>query len=303
MKLSVITDEIDADLETAVAVMSEFGIKAAELRQLWDKNIVDAPREYWERARDILVKNGMYVVGIASPFLKCDLPGDIGDEPGGRMHNAQVRGMDEQAGVLARAIDAAHYFDTNLVRVFSFWRRGPLTDAKLDIIVNAFRQPAAIAASKGIVLGIENEGACYIGTGEELARLLDRIASYSTTPSPFQGEGRGGVSSVRAIWDPGNALLDGEVPYPHGYQSLRRHIQHVHIKDYTIRDGYRNPKWAIVGDGDVDYRGMISALASSGYDGYLSLETHYDGPGAPADASRECLTRLRDLVDQIPQPV
>jgi len=276
MEVSVITDEIDSDLERAVAVMSECGVRAAELRQIWDKNIVDAPRDYWERAREILARQNIKVVGIASPFYKCDLPG-VDGEPTGRMHNAEVRGMDEQAQVLDRAIEAAQFFDTNLVRVFTFWRRGKLTPDVEEAIVDAFRLPASIASSAGIVLGIENEGACYIGTGEQLRNIVRRISA----------------DSVRGIWDPGNALLDGEEPFPRGYNAARDVIAHVHVKDYTMSTG--SPRWAVVGEGDVDYRGQIDALRKTGYDGYLSLETHYDGDGSKADASRLCLQRLIDM--------
>jgi len=276
MEVSVITDEIDNDLERAAAVMVECGVRVAELRQIWDKNIVDAPREYWERARDIFARQDIRVAGIASPFFKCDLPGDTSSAPAGRMHSAQVRGLDEQTQVLDRAIEAAHFFDTKLVRVFSFWRRGSLTQEVEDTIVDSFREPAATAAGAGIVLGIENEGACYIGTGEQLASVLKRIDS----------------EAVRAIWDPGNALLDGDEPYPRGYNAVRDFIAHVHVKDYKMPAGQGSPQWAVVGEGDIDYTGQVRALKESGYDGYLSLETHYDGNGSKEAACRLCLERL-----------
>ena len=280
MKVSVITDEIDCDLERAVAVMSDCGIRAAELRQIWDKNIVDAPREYWKRAKDILARQGMVVVGIASPFYKCDLPGDTAKVPPGRLHNAEVRGWDEQADVLGRAIDAAHFFDTNLVRVFSFWRRDGLTSEVEDAIVDAFREPSATATNAGIVLGIENEGACYLGTGKQLGRVLQKIGS----------------DSVKAIWDPGNAFLDGDQPYPDGYNAVKKFIAHVHVKDYRMSAGQSPHEWAVVGEGDVDYPGQVGALKKAGYDGYLSLETHYDGLGSKEAASRLCLQKLINLV-------
>ena len=44
LKLAVITDEIDSDLGHALDVMAEYGVQGAELRQLWDKNIAEAPR-------------------------------------------------------------------------------------------------------------------------------------------------------------------------------------------------------------------------------------------------------------------
>ncbi|MCW3058684.1 MAG: Sugar phosphate isomerase/epimerase [Capsulimonas sp.] len=280
MEVAVITDEIDSDPERAAAVMSDCGVRVAELRQIWDKNIVDAPVKYWRRAKDIFARQGITVAGIASPFYKCDLPGDPSHTPAGRLHNAEVRGLDGQADVLARAIEAAHFFDASLVRVFSFWRRGEMTPEVEDTIVDAFREPAATAASAGIVLGIENEGACYIGTGEQLGRVLRRIDS----------------DSVKAIWDPGNAFLDGDEPYPRGYHAVSDLIAHVHVKDYRMAPGKKSPEWAVVGEGDIDYLGQLSALKKSGYAGYLSLETHYEGSWSKEAASRLCLEKLIDLV-------
>ena len=81
MKLAVITDEIDADLGHALDVMAEYGVPGAELRQIWDKNISDAPDEYWQRAKRELDARGMTVAGIASPFYKCSLPGARAGRP------------------------------------------------------------------------------------------------------------------------------------------------------------------------------------------------------------------------------
>src|SRR4051794_10939567 len=127
MQVSVITDEIDADLEHALDVMLEYGVKGAELRNLWDKNIADAPEEYWYRAKAALDSRGMKAVGIASPFYKCDLPGASIDAPAGPLHSAVARGLADQVSVLETCIRAARILDTNLIRVFTFWRRSSLT--------------------------------------------------------------------------------------------------------------------------------------------------------------------------------
>lgn len=279
MKLAVITDEIDADVERAAAVMSEYGVKGAELRQIWDKNIVDAPREYWERAKQILTRHGMHVVGIASPVYKCEMPGEAADGPAGPLHSAAARGLADQMAVLERSIEAARFFETSLIRVFSFWRRGPLTPEVEDTIVDAFAEPAKIARQSGVVLGLENEHACYIGTGAQTARVLEKIAS----------------GAVRAVWDPGNAFMDGEKPYPVGYEALKNFVAHVHVKDARVPEGKLAPEWTIVGQGAIDYAGQLSALRAAGYEGYISLETHYNGEATKEASSRACLQGLIEV--------
>jgi len=276
MKLAVITDEIDADVERAADVMAEYGVKGAELRQLWDKNIVDASNDYWKRAKEILDRRGMNVVSIASPFYKCELPGDPTDGPSGPLHSAAARGLADQMAVLDRSLEAARFFDAPIVRVFSFWRRRPLTPEIEDAIVDAFAEPAEIAREAGITLGLENEHACYIGTGAQTARVLEKINS----------------PNVRAIWDPGNAYVDGEKPFPRGYDAVKDFVVHIHVKDARVPEGQLEPVWTVVGEGDVDYVGQWRALAEAGYEGYVSLETHYNGKQTKEASSRACLEGL-----------
>lgn len=57
------------------------------------------------------------------------------------------------------------------------------------------------------------------------------------------------------------------------YGVLRRKIRHVHVKD-SVREG--NGAHAVcIGEGEGQVREILSALHADGYDGWLSLETHY----------------------------
>jgi sugar phosphate isomerase/epimerase len=280
MKLAVITDEIDDDLDRALDVMLEYGVRGAELRQLWDKNIADAPRDYLDRAKAAVEKRGMTVVGIASPFYKCDLPGSETAGPAGPLHSATARGLAGQIDMLERMIGAAQFFDTTLIRVFSFWKRGPLTPGIEETIVDAFAEPAALAESAGVTLGLENEHACFVATGGQAGRIVREIGS----------------PAVRVIWDPGNAFFAGERPYPIGYEAVRGLIAHVHVKDAGVAAGAAEPAWTVVGEGEIDYKGQLAALRADGYDGYLSLETHYRGGATKEASSRSCLEGLLALL-------
>jgi sugar phosphate isomerase/epimerase len=279
MELAVITDEIDNDLGRALEVMAEYDVRGAELRTIWDKNIADAPRDYWQRAKELLNDRGMYVVGIASPFYKCDMPGQDVEGIAGPLHSATARGLGDQIALLEHCIEIARYFDTNLIRVFSFWKHGPLTPEIEERIVDAFAEPVALAEREGIVLGLENEHACYLGTGAQAARVLAEINS----------------PALRSIWDPGNAFMDGEQPFPHGYEAVKDFITHVHIKDAAVLPGAATPDWTLVGGGQIDYPGQMAALRADGYPGYLSLETHWIGPEGKEASSRACLEALQKL--------
>jgi sugar phosphate isomerase/epimerase len=280
MKLAVITDEIDADLGYALDVMAEYGVRGAELRQIWDKNIAEAPQDYWQRAKDLLDARGMTVVGIASPFYKCALPGVEPDGPAGPLHSASARGLGDQIALLERCMEAARFFDTTVVRTFSFWKQGLLTPAQEELIVDAYAEPAQMAERAGLTLVIENEHACCLATGAQTARVLEEIAS----------------PAVRAVWDPGNAFMAGELPFPTGYEAIKDFIAHVHVKDAAVAPGALVPAWTVVGAGEIDWAGQFAALKRDGYAGWLSLETHYNGHATKEASSRACLKGLIELL-------
>jgi sugar phosphate isomerase/epimerase len=61
-------------------------------------------------------------------------------------------------------------------------------------------------------------------------------------------------------------------------------------------EGHR-PVWCALGEGRIDWKGQIGALAADGYKGWLSLETHWAGPrGDKHEASVICGRNLQALV-------
>ena len=55
---------------------------------------------------------------------------------------------------------------------------------------------------------------------------------------------------------------------------MRSWLRHVHIKDAKL-DADGNPQCVCIGTGAVDYPRLLRALLRDGYQGWLSLETHY----------------------------
>ena len=56
------------------------------------------------------------------------------------------------------------------------------------------------------------------------------------------------------------------------------------------------PVWGPLGTRGVDWKGQIAALLSDGYRGYVSLETHWPGPGGDKVVSSTiCGWNLRGL--------
>ena len=165
--------------------------------------------------------------------------------------------------------------------MFSYWRTVD-PPAVFEDVVSALGRLADEAQDEGIVIGLENEPACNVGTAHETARVLAALEH----------------PALQMVWDPANAFVLGERPYPDGYAELPvGRIAHVHAKDCRVRDLV--PEWGLLGEMGLDWSGQLSALLRDRYDGWVSLETHWRGPdGNRLEASRLCGERLRELVHE-----
>ncbi|MBV8072986.1 MAG: sugar phosphate isomerase/epimerase [Acidobacteriaceae bacterium] len=279
LPIAAITDEFAPDLAKAIAPMKEIGMNGAELRVLDGKNILDLTQDELKRVRDLLARAELPVVSIASPLLKCVLPN--APEIDGRFQHdvfASKHTFEDQPRLTETAFQIAKFFGARIIRVFSYWRTIQ-PPACLDAIVNALSNLAALAEQENLIIGLENEHACNIATGSELEPVLERIAS----------------THLGVVWDPANSLVAGEEPFPRGYSRLPpNRIVHVHAKDCHIENG--QPDWGPLGTRHVPWKEQIRALLDDGYSGFLSLETHWRGPGGDKlEASRICGWNLRGL--------
>jgi L-ribulose-5-phosphate 3-epimerase len=281
-RVAAITDEFSPDIEIAARSMAEIGMTGAELRMVFGKNILDLTDEELDRAMAIVRSRGLEVISIASPVLKCVLP-DAPDVDSRFQKDmfASKHTFEDQPRLAARAFDIAHRTGARIIRVFSYWRTVRPEEC-FDRIVSALSGLAGQAAGEGVIIGLENEHACNISTGEEAGRVLAAV----------------GHPNLQIVWDPANALVAGENPYPEGYGKLPAYrIVHVHAKDCVREDG--GLAWCPLGAGAIDWNGQISALARDGYTGWLSLETHWGGPGGDKhEASMICGRNLKALAMQ-----
>jgi L-ribulose-5-phosphate 3-epimerase len=279
--IAAITDEFSPDMETAARSMAEIGMTGAELRVVSGKNIIDLSDAELSQALDILAAQRLQVVSIASPLLKCVLPDS--PEVDARFQQdifASRHTFADQPRLAARAFEIAERTGARIIRVFSYWR-SVQPEACFERIARALGELAAAGAQHGRIIGLENEHACNIATGAETARLLEAV----THPN------------LKVVWDPANAYVSGETPFPDGYRRLPPgRIVHVHAKDCFVRD--HRPAWGPLGECGIDWKGQIAALSADGYQGYISLETHWGGPGGDKhQASMICGRNLKALVD------
>jgi hexulose-6-phosphate isomerase len=109
------------------------------------------------------------------------------------------------------------------------------------------------AESRGVTIGLENVWNRFLLSPIELADLLDRLST------PWIG----------AYLDVGNVLAYG---YPEDWiATLGPRIVRVHIKDFKLDPGGREG-FCPLGEGDVDFATVRTALDDAGYDGPLTYE-------------------------------
>ncbi len=174
MRLSVITDEMSMDLAHALSAMKEYGCTGAEIRSLWGTNIGDLTDEQTDEALKLLEEHEMEVCCLASPLFKCELGAGEGGGVG-NVHQATERTAAEQMDLLKRLHKRANQFGTQYMRTFAYWRRGELTPRIEDAIIAGMSDAIKYAEDNDIVLLMENEHDCYLGTGVETASFLARV--------------------------------------------------------------------------------------------------------------------------------
>jgi L-ribulose-5-phosphate 3-epimerase len=278
--IAAITDEFSPDLEIALEAMQEIGMSGAELRVVSGKNIMDLSDAELDKVAELIAARGFEVISIASPLFKCLLP----DSPAidSRFQHdvfAAKHTFEDQPRLAESAFSIAKKFGAKIIRVFSFWRTVE-PEGCFENVVRELAQLAEKAAAHGLTIGLENEHACNIATGAETRQALDCLKH----------------SNLGVVWDPANAYVSGENPFPVGYGLLPAdRIVHVHAKDCHMEG--LTPVWGPLGTRAIDWKGQISALLNDGYKGYLSLATHWAGPGGDKlEASKICGWNLRRLV-------
>ncbi len=276
-KRAVITDEISQDIRRAADVMAEYGMDGAELRSVWGKAPQDLTDSELGEIKAVLDGKGLLVPCIAAPVFKC------------RLHSQSE--FEAHLNILRRCMDMAEFFGGKLIRGFTFWAEGDFLES-VPTIVEKLKEAEKLLSKKDMQLVIEYDPATSAGTTQKLEVVLKQVAS----------------GHIQALFDPGNNIydLEGERPFPEGYERIKPWIRHVHVKDVVRREAGAEPESVLLGEGEVNFPDLFVKLAEDGYEGWASLETHYRKAAAIStellhrpmgysfseggeEASRECL--------------
>ncbi len=285
---SIISDEVTQDPAVLGRFLNDYRLSGFELRSMFGRAFKDLTREDVNRIRAFVDEGRWRVVGCSTPVFKCELD----DE----------RAVHDHVELFRRSLEVAHALGCDLLRVFTFLRkpRG-VVDAPLERAASHLRTLIDLAHNSGIRVGIENEHSCFAATGQEIIELLSYLMD---TPAGI-------------IWDPCNLLY---VPEHRGsvtqeFATFAHRVVHIHVKDAVRQSpakGAHCAEAAPVNSGDVGWHDHLQDIAGTGYQGILSLETHWRKvnlaeemlhlPAGHAfsqggeEASRICMDTLRGLV-------
>ncbi|BCH35624.1 xylose isomerase [Mesorhizobium sp. L-8-10] len=285
MKQSIVTDELSSDPETAFELGLEWGVDRFELRGVHDGRVPLLSPHVRQGLVRAVRSFGVSITAISPGLFKCPFPAgeparsNLGWMDAGFYHSWQdARSIVEnhRLNLLPASIDFAREVGAKYIIAFSFSRSGAPAGSAPEGVTEMLAEAAEATRAAGFELLVETEEGFWADTGARSAALIGRVGSPGL-----------GIN-----WDPANALIEGDVPFPEGYAALKHLVRNVHFKDARR---YPDGTWELLADGDVDWAGQIAALVTDGYDGAIAVEPHL----SPSVAStRATLARLRSLIDQ-----
>jgi sugar phosphate isomerase/epimerase len=289
IKISIVTDEISADPETALEMGVEWGIRDFELRGFYADRVPNLSPYQKAHLVELLDRYDARVVAISPGLFKIPFPS-------GARESAALAWMDRgmfgswkkswdqlkyhRQELLPASIEFAEELGVKLIVIFGFHRGGLPAGPAPDEVLEVLHDAAEVVGARGLHLAVEVEDGFWADTGRRTAALIDAI----------------GQPALGVNWDPGNAFMAGDIPYPDGYEAVRKFVRHVHFKDAAEDSGGRR---RYVVHGQIDWTGQVQALIDDGYDGYASVETHLR---PKVRVAYEELERLRQLIEQASSP-
>jgi sugar phosphate isomerase/epimerase len=187
-----------------------------------------------------------------------------------------------QQALLLDGIELAHRLGAPLAN--TYFGHGAVQDDDLAIntYVENVRPCLERAAELGVILCLENE---FDVLGDDpqasdITRRPERVRELvERVDSPH----------FRITFDACNFYFAGAEPYPYAYDILKDYVAYVHLKDGARYDDSRHGERLLrftdhsgeyvclpLGQGAINYHGLLTQLEKDGYNGYLALEPHVE---------------------------
>ncbi|NLO46009.1 MAG: AMP-binding protein [Clostridiales bacterium] len=141
---------------------------------------------------------------------------------------------------------------TPYIRIYASQQEGKTPEEEDDAVVEYLKKMIPIAEKADVVLLIET-----VGIYADTSRLCDILNFFAS-------------DNLAALWDMHHPYRRFGESAEKTIQNLGAYIRHVHVKDSVVIDG--KVRFRLMGEGDIPFDEMMSALRSVNYDGFISFE-------------------------------
>ncbi len=188
---------------------------------------------------------------------------------------------------LCQAIDIAARLGADCVSLWS----GILRDG-----ANEREAMQRLAVGVGNVLEYADRAGVRLGFEPEPGMFIDTLVRYGDLLEELDRR-RIDTSRLGLTIDIGHLHCQGELPIGEQIRSWADRLANVHIED--MRSGVH--EHLMFGEGEIDFRPVIAALAEIGYAGLLGVELSRHSHEGPA-AARQAYNYLRPIVESAGAP-
>jgi sugar phosphate isomerase/epimerase len=244
--VSAFADEIGPDPKLQLDTLEANGVTYLDLRGAWGTNVMKLSDAQRRDLKKMFTDRGVGVACIGSPIGKVRIDDDY------KQHFDDFK----------RAVDLANEFDSEYIRIFSYYPpEGENIADYRGTVLDRLAQKCDYVAGRRVTLVLENESRIF---GDVPERCLYLLAA-------LPGE------NITAAFDPANFVHTGvQDVYETCWLPLRPYVGYFHIKDMKYGQG---DKAVPVGTGDGDFDRILADAVADGYDGFLTLEPHLAAAG------------------------
>ncbi|WP_329298230.1 myo-inosose-2 dehydratase [Streptomyces sp. NBC_00659] len=216
----------------------------------------------------------------------------------GRMREKTVAAFEETLAHI-KALDGTELVvaefgaSSHLLPVDVFANRPVFTDSQWDALTSGLDELGRIAASAGLKLSYHH----HMGTGVMTRADVDRLMA-STDPE-----------LVHLLLDTGHMAFAGDDPLDLARTYADR-IGHVHLKSVrpevvslvreeglSFQEAIQRGVFTVPGDGGIDFRPILEALAAAHYQGWLVVEAEQDpNKAVPLEYAKKARAYLADIL-------
>ncbi|HVW07421.1 MAG TPA: sugar phosphate isomerase/epimerase family protein [Bryobacteraceae bacterium] len=268
--ISAITDEIGLTQAEAIDFAHHYGLSFVELRNIPEtkKEVAKMTEPEVKAVAAELEGAKLKVSFLNTSLLKFNWPGL---KPGAAVRPMDQKKWDSRKEDVQTALNAANILGVDKVRVFTGSRvEHPETAYKL--VAQTIEELIPMAEKAKVHLLIENEYSQNIGNSPESRDIMAML------PSKWIG----------LNWDPGNAQVLKEIPFPDGYSVVPKdRILNIQFKAQNTLDG----------PDKMDWKAVLEALEKDNYQHKLGLETHGDAAKRMEHAHASMETMLHIVGD------